>query len=129
MGIENAVKDKECIERVFNAARSAAELGTLGVEKTLAALSNGQVEELVISSGFDAIKYNTKKVEMILEDYAPGDDNSASGDLSAADEKRQIADELIIRALDSAAKIVFVEDESLLQEAGGVGAVFHFKGV
>ena len=129
MGIENAVKDKECIERVFNAARSAAELGTLGVEKTLVALSNGQVEELVISSGFDAIKYNTKKVEMILEDYAPGDDNSASGDLSAADEKRQIADELIIRALDSAAKIVFVEDESLLQEAGGVGAVFHFKGV
>ena len=129
MGIENAVKDKECIERVFNAARSAAELGTLGVEKTLVALSNGQVEELVISSGFDAIKYNTKKVEMILEDYAPGDDNSASGDLSAADEKRQIAHELIIRALDSAAKIVFVEDESLLQEAGGVGAVFHFKGV
>jgi hypothetical protein len=56
---------------------------------------------LVISSGFDAIKYNTKKVEMILEDYAPGDDNSASGDLPAADEKRQIADELIIRALNS----------------------------
>ena len=127
MGIENAVKDKECVERVFNAAKSAAGLGTLGVEKTLAALSNGQVEELVISSGFDAIKYNTKKVEKILDDYAPGDDNSASGDLPEADEKRQIADELIIRALNSAAKIVFVEDESLLQEAGGVGAVLRYN--
>jgi peptide subunit release factor 1 (eRF1) len=127
MGIENAVKDKERVERVFNAAKSAAGLGTLGVEKTLAALSNGQVEELVISSGFDAIKYNTKKVEKILEDYAPGDDNSASSDLPAADEKRQIADELIIRALNSAAKIVFVEDGSLLQEAGGVGAVLRYN--
>lgn len=127
MGIENAIKDKECVERVFSAAKAAAGLGTLGVETTLAALSNGQVEELVISSTFDAIKYNTKNVVKILDDYAPGDDNSVSGELPEADEKRQIADELIIRALNSAAKIVFVEDESLLKEAGGVGAVLRYN--
>lgn len=127
IGIENAVKDKERVERVFNTAKAAAGLGTLGVEKTLVALSNGQVEELVISADFDAIKYNAKSVEKVLEDYAPGDDNSASDELPEASEKRQIGDELIIRALNSAAKIVFIEDASLLEEAGGVGAVLRYN--
>lgn len=127
MGIENAIKDKERVEKVFNTAKASAGLGTLGVEDTLAALSNGQVEELVISSVFDAIKYNTKDVDKVLEAYAPGDDNSVSGELPNAGEKRQIADELIVRALNSGARIVFVEDESLLRAAGGVGAVLRYN--
>jgi peptide chain release factor subunit 1 len=127
IGVQNSVKDKEAVERVINAAKSAAGMGTLGVEKTLAALSNGQVEELVLSSDFDAIKYNPKDVEQVLEDYAPGDDNSATDELPQVQEPRQIADELIIRALNSAAKIIFIEDESLLEEAGGVGAVLRYN--
>lgn len=127
IGIENAVKDKECVERVFNTAKSAAGFGTLGVEETLAALSNGQVKDLVLSANFEAIKYNTKEVEKVLEDYAPGDDNSTSDELPVAAEKRQIGDELIIRALNSAAKIVFIEDNSLLEEEGGVGAVLRYN--
>ena len=99
----------------------------MSVEQTLAALSNGQVEELVIAANFDAIKYNPKAVEQVLEDYAPGDDNSATVELPESSEKRQIADELIIRALNSAAKIVFIEDESILDEAGGVGAVLRYN--
>jgi len=78
-------------------------------------LSNGQVEELLISSNFDAIEYSQKKVKRVLREYAPGDDNSASDALPKAREPRQIADELIVRALNSAAKIKFIEDESLLQ--------------
>jgi peptide chain release factor subunit 1 len=127
MKIENAVRDKERVERMFNAAKSSAGLGTIGVEKTLAALSNGQVEELIISSSFDAIRYNTKEVKKVLENYAPGDDNSASEELPEAAEKRQIGDELLIRALNSAAKICFIEDESLLKDAGGVGAVLRYN--
>lgn len=127
IGIENALKDQERVERAVTAAKSAAGLGTLGVTETLKALSNGQVEELVISSDFDAIKYNEKAVERILEDYAPGDDNSASDALPVAGEKSQIADELLVRALNSAAKIVFVEDASMLKESGGVGAVLRYN--
>lgn len=74
---------------------------------------------------FDGIKYNPKDVRKILENYAPGDDNSGAGDTPS--EKRQIADELIIRALNSAAKSTFVNDENLLAEAGGVGAVFRYS--
>jgi peptide chain release factor subunit 1 len=127
LSIENATKDKERVERLFNAAKSSAGLGTLGVEETLAALSNGQVEELVLSANFEAIKYNPREVEKVLKDYAPGDDNSASEELPEASEKRQIGDELIIRALNSAAKIVFIEDESLLESEGGVGAVLRYN--
>jgi peptide chain release factor subunit 1 len=127
IGVENAAKDNERVERAMTAAKSAAGLGTLGVEKTLAALSNGQVEELVMSANFDAIKYDPREVEQVLEDYAPGDDNSANDQLPEASEKRQIADELIVRALNSAAKIVFIEDDSMLEEAGGVGAVLRYN--
>ena len=127
VSIENAVKDKEKVERMFDAAKSAAQLGTLGVKDTLAALSNGQVEELILSASFDAIRYNERAVEEVLEDYAPGDDNSASDELPEAGEKRQIGDELIIRALNSAAKIVFVEDDSMLRESGGVGAILRYN--
>jgi peptide chain release factor subunit 1 len=127
IGVENAAKDKERVERAITAAKSAAGLGTLGVEKTLAALSNGQVEELVLSANFDAIKYNAKAVEQVLEDYAPGDDKSPGEELPEAGEKRQIADELIVRALNSAARIVFIEDDSMLEEWGGVGAVLRYN--
>lgn len=127
MGIENAVRDKQKVETAFNAAKSSAGLGTIGVEETLAALSNGQVEELLIASDFDAIKYNTREVEEVLENYAPDDDRSELEKISEAGEKRRIADELIIRALNSAEKICFIEDESLLKDAGGVGAVLRYS--
>jgi len=126
-GIENATKDKERVERAMNAAKSAAGLGTLGVEKTLAALSNGQVEELLIASNFDAIQYNQREVERVLEEYAAGEDQSSSDELPEASEKRQIGDELLIRAFNTAAKVVFIEDDSMLEEAGGVAAVLRYN--
>jgi len=116
-----------CVERVVGAAKAAAGLGTLGVEETLAALSNGQVEELVLSSVFEHINYSPKRVEKVLDAYAPGDDNSGSEELPEASEKRQIADELLVRAMNSAARITFVEQDTLLKEAGGVGAVLRYN--
>ncbi len=127
MHSQNTAGDEAAVERMIGAAKAAAGLGTLGVEDTLAALSNGQVEELLIASNFEAIEYSQKKVKRVLRDYAPGDDNSTSDELPKVREPRQIADELIVRALNSAAKIKFIEDESLLKEAHGVGAVLRFN--
>jgi peptide chain release factor subunit 1 len=127
MDAQNAIKDQERVQRMYDAAKAAAGLGTMGVEDTLAALSNGQVEELIISSSFEAIKYSPKKVKKVLKAYAPGDDNSASDELPDVKESRQIGDELIIRALNSNAKIIFIEDDSLLKEANGVGAVLRYN--
>lgn len=127
MNIENAVRDKEKVERMYNAAKSSAGLGTFGVENTLEALSNGQVEELLMSADFGVLRYSPKKVKKVLKNYAPGDDNSPSDELPQTRDAGQVADELIVRAVNSAAKIVFIEDESLLKEAGGVGAVLRYN--
>lgn len=127
MDAENTQRDTERVQRMYDAAKAAAGLGTMGVEDTLSALSNGQVEELIISSSFNTIKYSPKKLKKILKAYLPGDDNSTGDDLPDVKEIRQVADELIIRALNSSAKIVFIEDESLLKEANGVGAVLRYN--
>lgn len=127
MTTRNATTDMENVERVKNAAKAAAGLGSLGVEATLKALSNGQVQELAVSADFDAIEYDKKEVKRILENYAPGDDQSGTDDLPDYHEQRQIADELLIRAMNSADKIHFIEDASLLKEYGGVGAVLRFN--
>ena len=127
MSLENAVRDQQKAERMFTAAKSAAGLGTIGVEKTLEALSNGQVEELLIGADFGVFEYSPKKVKKVLKNYAPGDDNSSADDLPEVKDSGQIADELLVRALNSAAKIVFIEDAELLKEAGGVGAVLRYN--
>ena len=127
MDAENTLRDTERVQRMYDAAKAAAGLGTMGVEATLEALSNGQVEELIISSSFNTIKYSPKKLKKILKAYLPGEDNSTGDDLPDVKEIRQVADELIIRALNSDAKIVFIEDESLLKESNGVGAVLRYN--
>lgn len=127
MGVHNAVGDKEWVERVFDAAKAAAGLGTLGVEDTLQALSNGQVQELVLSSDIGAIHYKAGKVEKILDDYAPGDDKSSVEALPSVQIAGEVADELITRAINTDAKIVFIEDESLLKNVGGVGAILRYN--
>jgi peptide subunit release factor 1 (eRF1) len=127
MNVENAVRDKERVERMYDAAKAAAGLGTMGVEKTLEALSNGQVEELLMSADFGVLQYSPKKVKKVLKNYAPGDDNSSTDELPQVKDAGQLADELLVRAINSAAEIHFIEDESLLKEAGGVGAVLRYN--
>ncbi len=127
MGIKNATDDVKNVERVKDAARAAAGLGVLGVAETLKALSNGQVQELAISADFDSIKYDKKAVKEVLENYAPGKDYSGTDDLPDYHEQRQIADELLIRAMNTADEIHFIEDASLLEGNGGVGAVLRFN--
>lgn len=115
------------VERVNDAAKAAAKLGTLGVEDTLRALANGQVEELVIASNIDSIDYSKKKVKKILKEYEPGDETAPTDAAVNVSEAAEIADQLVMRAINTSAKIMFVKDESLLEEAGGVGAILRFN--
>jgi len=119
-------QDREAVARMIGATESS-ELGCYGVSKTLAALSNGQVEELLILADPRRIRYSEENVEKVLEDYAPGDDNSLTDSLPDTTETRQILDELIKRAFNSAARVRFIEENSLLSGVGGVGAIFRYK--
>ena len=118
----DTLKDKEKIDHL-NDQNYADGLGVTGVEKTLAALENGQVQELYLSANFNEIEYDKNQVQKILEAYAPG----GNGDIPSVTESRQIADLLVRQAVASADNIRFIEDDNLLEEHGGVGALLRYR--
>ena len=118
----DTLRDKEKIDYLKEQNYDEG-LGVTGVAETLKALENGQVQELYISANFSEIKYNKADVVKVLKNYAPG----ADGEMPDASQAGQIADKLIRQALESAEHIYFIEDENLLEEFGGVGALLRFK--
>lgn len=114
--------DKEKID-YLNEQNYDNGLGVAGAEKTLAALSSGQVQELYISANFDNIEYNPKKVYKVLTAFAPGED----GELPDLRKSGTIIEEILRRGIASADNVRFIEDENLLEEFGGVGALLRYK--
>jgi peptide chain release factor subunit 1 len=118
----DAETDVEKTRRLLDEYRADG-LAVVGVADTLAALSNGQVEELLISASLRNIQYDEREVSKVLEAYAPLVETEAD-----TGEPRMIADELVSRAQQlSAARITFIEEESLLKEVGGTGALLRYK--
>ena len=72
----------------------------------------GQVDELVVAGVPDAID--------------AGGDGGENAEPDRSPEER-VADELIVKARQTSARISFVEDASLLAAAGGVGAFLRFR--
>ena len=96
-------------------------LGVTSVAKVLPALLNGQVQELYISSNFDNIDYNIGQVNKIFLNYAPGIDE----DLPNAKRTGLVIDEILRMAAQTADEIRFIDDDDLLKESGGVGALMR----
>jgi peptide chain release factor subunit 1 len=117
----DAETDAEKVARLLNEYRAGG-LAVVGVDKTLAALSNGQVDELLLTATPGEISYSEKKVERVIEAYDAG----ASADLDTS-ETRVVADELIRRAQSTSARVTFIEDVSLLSDTGGVGALLRYQ--
>src|SRR6185369_17744321 len=64
----DSLTDMEKVERLLNEYR-ADDLGVAGVPDTLAALSNGQVEEVLIAAKAESIQYDKEEVEKVLKLY------------------------------------------------------------
>lgn len=118
----DAEEDKAKIEHLFEVNYDDG-AGVTGVEKTLAALLNGQVQELYLSADPDSIVYKTADVKLVLKNYFPGDEEP----LSAVGEKELLVNEMIKLAAGSAERIRFIEDTHLLKTAGGVGAFLRYQ--
>jgi peptide subunit release factor 1 (eRF1) len=118
----DAETDAEKAKRLLDEYRADG-LAVAGVAETLSALSNGQVEELLISASLRSIRYDEREVSEVLEAYAPVAETEAD-----ASEPRMIADEMVARAQQlSSARITFIEDESLLKSVGGAGAFLRYR--
>jgi peptide chain release factor subunit 1 len=117
----DAETDSEKVAGLVNEYRADG-LAVLGIEETLAALYNGQVDELFLQAAADNISYDESKVGKLIDVYNP---EARSGlDLS---ERRVVADELIRLAQATSARATFIEDRELLSEFGGAGATLRYK--
>jgi len=118
---QDSLTDMEKVERLLNEYR-ADDLGVAGVPETLAALSNGQVEELLIAAKADSIKFDKEEVEKVLKLY------DVDGAVPEELDPRTVADELVRRAnLLSSARVTFIEDSTRLEGVGGVGAFLRYR--
>jgi peptide subunit release factor 1 (eRF1) len=120
--VHDAVTDAEKVKEMLDQYRSGG-LGVVGVPETLAALSNGQVDELLVSASLREIQYSEHKVDKVLAAYAPG----ADGEQPDASEPHLVADELVRLAQQTSARVTFIEDTSLLADVGGVGATLRYR--
>jgi peptide chain release factor subunit 1 len=123
--------DRGAVDAALNAYRGGG-LGVVGPEDTLEALVNGQVEELLISASvrelgslgspsMSAAANEAGLPEPVVEATSAGE--AAEGDPRVV----RRADELISKAKQTAARIRFVEDSTLLAPYGGVAALLRFR--
>jgi peptide subunit release factor 1 (eRF1) len=117
----NSLSDMDKVQRLMNEYR-ADDLAVVGVTQTLAALSNGQVEELLISAKADDLVFDTAEAENVLKLHHVDDRPLPQLD------QRSLADELVRQAQQaSSARVTFIEDAQRLKDVGGVGALLRYR--
>ena len=121
--MRDAETDVEKVQELLDEWNSGG-LGVVGPEATLSAFQLGQVEELIITGSVDTLK----PVQKLPDDAATEMKAETSAPQGAVDDERlKLSAELIKRAQQTAARIRFIEDASLLEEVGGVGALLRFR--
>lgn len=119
--VNDSLTDLQSVEKFLGEFRGD-NLAVAGVPDTLAALSNGQVEELLITSSAAKLKYDETEVKKVLEAY------KTISDVPEVLNEKSIADELVRRARQlSSARVTFVEDATHLEQVGGVGALLRYR--
>jgi peptide chain release factor subunit 1 len=117
----DTLTDQQKVERLLNEYR-ADDLGVGGVAETLAAVSNGQVEEMLIAATAAKLEYDEAEVKKVLAAY------TVEGVVPVEIDHRVVADELVRRAEQlSSARVTFIEDEHLLEPIDGVGAFLRYR--
>lgn len=125
--------EREKVEAAIGAYRAGG-LGVVGPENTLDALGKGQVDELLISAGMPALQpvgagagtRSTASLQAVLPETAV-QPVTAGEAAQVGTETVRLAEELVTKAAQTAARITFVEDPNLLARYGGVAALLRFK--
>jgi peptide chain release factor subunit 1 len=124
----DAQTDAEKVERVINAYRSGG-LGVVGATATLEALTMGQVDELLLTASMQEIKAleeDISELDVVItgEPVVAGTDGAVQ---NLETPSVVMADELVTRAQQTAARVTFIEDPELLANFGGVGALLRYR--
>jgi peptide subunit release factor 1 (eRF1) len=113
----------EKVERLMQQYRGRG-LAVAGPQETLEALAKGQVEELLISGTLEETHPLPEEVEAIL---APEIPDSEGGTKSEEPRQASVPDLLVTKAKQTGATVTFIEDGSLLESIGGVGAFLRWR--
>lgn len=129
----DAKTDREKVDAAVGAYRAGG-LGVVGPDATLLAITNGQVDELLIAASLAGIENlrGTRAAQMAIANDAsiaePAVEPSMAGEAASADAGTvRLADELVTRAQQTAARICFIEDPTLLEAYGGVAATLRYR--
>jgi peptide subunit release factor 1 (eRF1) len=119
---QDAASDAEKVRRLFEYYRAGG-LAVAGAQETLEALTNGQVDELLISASLERTHPDEEPVDAILAPEIPD-----AGGSTATDDPRPVllADLLVTKAKQTSAGISFIEDAALLEAVDGVGAFLRW---
>jgi peptide chain release factor subunit 1 len=126
----NERTDKDKVDAAVDAYRAGG-LAVVGVEETLAALTRGQVDELVVAASMRELRGAREAGEVDVANDAGLTSAvpavSAGEPATVAPDVVRLADELVTRATNTSARITFIEDGSLLRPYGGVAALLRFR--
>jgi peptide chain release factor subunit 1 len=117
----DAQADAARVERLLDTYRAGGH-AVIGTHDTLAALNNGQVEEVIISGSLEELHDSAEEVGTPLAPDAPKREDDRTGTRVV-----MVADELVTRAQRTGARMRFIEDPSLLAGVGGVGALLRYQ--
>ena len=107
--------DKERVRTMLDHYHSGGRAAG-GVHDVLAALSKGQVDELFVSVLLDEQYPDSEDFGALADSLIP-----AEGTLRV-----NVADVLVSRAVQTGARITFIEDDALLNEFGGTAATLRY---
>ncbi|MCI0415486.1 hypothetical protein L0222_22155 [bacterium] len=125
MKMEHAMKnqeDKKLLTRLFNQVKSGG-LGIVGLDSTIRALQQGQVNSLVVEAGFTKDGYRCTECRSLSTrngscDYCGGNTQIV----------QDIIEEAVQQALSQGCQVKFISlPESELSMAGKIGAMLRFK--
>lgn len=120
---QEAKTAREKVDRLMQQYRARG-LAVVGLQETLEALANGQVDELVLSGALEASHPQLEEVEAIL---APEIPDSNGGTESEEPRQASLPDLLVTKAKQTGATVTFIEDAALLESAGGVAAFLRWR--
>jgi peptide chain release factor subunit 1 len=130
----DARDDKERVSQLLDEYRSGG-LATAGASDTLMALAMGQVDELFLTASLREIEVEKEEIDKslvvgastgALKEVVTDTATEGDGELSRKLVIR-VADELVVRAQQTAAKVKFIEDAALLEEFGGIAATLRYR--
>ena len=129
----DAESDRDKVDAAVGAYRAGG-LGVVGPDATLLALTNGQVDELLLTASLANLKdlQASRAAAMAIANDAgiaePAVEPSAAGEPARAEMGTvRLADELVTKAHQTAARVSFIEDPALLEPYGGVAATLRYR--